>query len=715
MHVTPEALEVVMIKPLTEAGRLPQRIKICRSRLQAAFMALLVLFPFSLCHAESAAEGLEPKSDLMEMSVEQLMSVEVATVYGASKYEQKVTEAPASVSIVTRDEIRKYGYRTLADALRSVRGIYVTYDRNYNFIGIRGFNRPGDYNSRILLLVDGHRINDNIFDTAPIGTEFPVDVDLIDRIEVIRGPSSSLYGTNAFFGVINVITRQPSDLHGTELAGSAGSFGSYESRVSYGKEGGNGLSALLSGSIMHSDGPRRLYFQDFRQLNGGIAEHADADRGYKLYGKFSLQDFTLVGAYASRTKNVPTASFATVFNDTRFQTTDSHGFLDLKYHHDFDDRTQLTARAFYDHYYYHGDYPTDSEPANFDTTLPPVAAPQVVLNRDLAWGTWWGGELQLTKTLPGRNKVSLGTEFRENSQQHQQNYDVDPYNLHLDDRRNSAIWALYLQDEIQLLDSLILSAGVRYDHYDSFGGTTNPRLALIYQPVEGTALKLLYGNAFRAPNAYELYYDDRVNVFSNPDLKPEKIQTYELIYEQYFHEHYRSSLSGFYYRVKDLITSEPVDPLNPKDSPTRYVNVDSIDARGVELELEGKWQGGLEGRVSYTYQRAKDSGSDADLTNSPHHLAKLNLVVPLYQSLLFGGFEEQYQSSRLTVGGGRTGANYLSNLTLFSRGILPGLHLSASVYNLFATRNVDPGSPNQVQDTIAQDGRTFRLKLDYRF
>ena len=605
------------------ACRPAQRENSSRSLLQTVIMLLLVLAPFSLCHGETApAEQDSP--GLMDMSVEQLMSVEVATVYGASKYEQKVTEAPASVSIVTADEIRKYGYRTLADALRSVRGVYVTYDRNYDYIGMRGFNRPGDYNSRVLLLVDGHRINDNIFDTAPIGTEFPVDVDLIDRIEVIRGPSSSLYGTNAFFGVINVITRQPGDLKGAELATAAGSYGTYNGRVSYGKEYPSGLGMLLSGSAMHSDGPNSLYFKDFQAINGGLARHADGDQNYQLYGKLSLGDFTLVGAYGSRTKTVPTASFGTVFNDARFQTTDAHGFLDLKYNHDFGDQTQLTARAFYDNYYYHGDYPTDKEPANFDTTLPPVNPPLVVQNQDLAWGTWWGGELQFTKTLPGRNKVSLGAEFRENSQQRQQNYDANPYTLYLDDRRSSSIWALYLQDEIQLLDSLILSAGVRYDHYDSFGGTTNPRLALIYQPVEGSALKLLYGSAFRAPNAYELYYDDHVNNLANPLLKPEKIQTYELIYEQYFHEHYRSSLSGFYYRVHDLITSQPVNPLDPNDSETRYVNVDSINARGGELELEGKWQGGLEGRVSYTYQRATDADSGASLTNSPDHLAKLN-------------------------------------------------------------------------------------------
>ena len=704
-----------MVNPLPWTSRQRQRISPCRVQLQTAVMVLLVLFPFSLCHAENAADGSEPKPDLMEMSVEQLISVEVATVYGASKYEQKVTEAPASVSIVTRDEIRKYGYRTLADALRSVRGIYVTYDRNYDYIGMRGFNRPGDYNSRVLLLVDGHRINDNIFDTAPIGTEFPVDVDLIDRIEVIRGSSSSLYGTNAFFGVINVITRQPGDLQGTEVAAAAGSFGTYNGRLSYGKEYPNGLGVLFSGSAMQSDGQSSLYFKEFQALNGGRAEHADGDQNYQLYGKLSLSDFTLVGAYGSRTKNVPTASFGTVFNDARFQTTDAHGLLDLKYLHEFGDQTTLTARAFYDNYYYHGDYPTDKEPANSDTTAPPVAAPLVVLNKDLAWGTWWGSEVQLTKTLPGRNKVSLGAEFRENSQQRQQNYDANPYTLYLDDRRSSSIWALYLQDEVQLLDTLILSAGARYDHYDSFGGTINPRAALIYQPVQGSALKLLYGSAFRAPNAYELYYDDHLNILGNPALKPEKIQTYELVYEQYFREHYRSSISGFYYRVQDLITSEPVDPLNPNSSATRYVNVDAINAPGMELELEGKWPGGLEGRLSYTYQRAEDSGTGAALTNSPDHLAKLNLVAPLYKNTLFAGFEEQYQSSRLTLAGGQTGASYLSNLTLFSRGIVTGLHLSASVYNLFATRNVDPGSPNHVQDSVAQDGRTFRLKLDYRF
>src|SRR6185295_9539486 len=117
---------------------------------------------------------------------EMILFQDLPSVFGASKYEQKPSEAPASVSIITSEEIRKFGYRTLSEILRSVRGFFTTYDRNYSYIGARGFDRPGDYDTRVLLLLDGHRTNDNIYDQASIGTEALVDVDAIDRIEIIQ-------------------------------------------------------------------------------------------------------------------------------------------------------------------------------------------------------------------------------------------------------------------------------------------------------------------------------------------------------------------------------------------------------------------------------------------------------------------------------------------------------------------------------------------------
>jgi len=137
--------------------------------------------------------------DLGEASLEELANI---TVYTASRHIQKATEASSSVTVITRDEIQKYGYRTLADILRSVRGFDITYDRNFTYAGVRGINRPETYNSRVLLLIDGHRINNNIYEQAMLGTEFPLDVALIERVEVVRGPSSSLYGTSALFAVI---------------------------------------------------------------------------------------------------------------------------------------------------------------------------------------------------------------------------------------------------------------------------------------------------------------------------------------------------------------------------------------------------------------------------------------------------------------------------------------------------------------------------------
>src|SRR5581483_7173373 len=144
----------------------------------AAMLALLALYSDTVI-------GQEIPPDLSEATLEELGKIEV---YSASRHLQSAKEAPSSVTVITADQIQKHGYRTLADILRTVRGFYVTYDRNYSFVGIRGLNRPGDFNTRVLLLIDGHRLNDNVYDQAMTGTEFPLDVDLIERVEVIRAP-----------------------------------------------------------------------------------------------------------------------------------------------------------------------------------------------------------------------------------------------------------------------------------------------------------------------------------------------------------------------------------------------------------------------------------------------------------------------------------------------------------------------------------------------
>jgi iron complex outermembrane receptor protein len=228
----------------------------------STYLSIVGFLCIPISHAEEpGARADESLEALKSLSIEELQ--EVPVVYGASKHDQKVTEAPSSISIVTVDQIKKFGYRTLADILSSVRGFYVNNDRNYGYIGLRGFNRPGDYGGRVLLLIDGHRLNDPVFDTAANGFDFILDVDLISRVEIIRGPGSSLYGNNAFFGVINVITRKGRDMEGAELAGKARSYGTYEGRASYGKRFENGAEMLFSASYSDSDGHERLFYKEF--------------------------------------------------------------------------------------------------------------------------------------------------------------------------------------------------------------------------------------------------------------------------------------------------------------------------------------------------------------------------------------------------------------------------------------------------------------------
>src|SRR3984893_17325777 len=207
----------------------PSRWPAARQAPVSVILSLLLL----LNTTPALAQNKGDTPNLLDMSLEDLMAVEIDSVYGASGFTQKVTEAPASITIITSEEIQKHGYRTLADILRNVRGFYVTYDRNYSYLGVRGFGLPGEYNNSIALLADGHRLNDNIFDGALIGTEFPVDVDLIDRVEIIRGPNSSLYVASAFLAVINVITKRGRDLSKVNVAGEEGRYGTYQGRGHY--------------------------------------------------------------------------------------------------------------------------------------------------------------------------------------------------------------------------------------------------------------------------------------------------------------------------------------------------------------------------------------------------------------------------------------------------------------------------------------------------
>ena len=658
---------------------------------------MLALLATNTWGGRDALGAQDDPNELFDLSLEELMEVDVDTVYSASKYEQKLSEAPSSITIITADEIQRYGYRTLAEALRSVPGFYINYDRNYTYLGVRGFRRPGDYDTRVLLLVDGYRTNENVGDSPLFGTQFPVDIDLIDRIEIIRGPGSSLYGSNALLGVINVITKRGKAFDTLELSGELASAGTHKGRISYGTALSDTSDLLVSGTTYNSDGQRLYYaeFDDPSTANGLVTN--DDDRFESLFLKATLGDFCLTAAYVDSEKGIPTAPWDIVFGDRRTRTNDETALIGLTYSRELSEKVSLNVRTAYHHYDYDGRFVYDYSE---DET------PYLVINKDYWKGRWWESEVQVVAEPLERHKITAGGEFRYNGRQDQANWDEEVY---LDDSRHSRTWGLYFQDDFQVFDDTALVAGVRYDWYETFGGTLNPRLALIQSFDVNTTLKLLYGRAFRAPNAYELYYHDGgYTQKAARDLDSETIETYEVVLERRLTKHVSGSLSGFYYQMEDLIDQY----LDPDDGLIVFKNLDEVEAWGAELAVNGHWDNGVRARISYSYTEAEDETTDQSLANSPRHLAKLNLIAPVLDERLFAGLEVQYNGASETLAGNEADDFVLTNLTLTYVCPSKALEISAGLYNLFDVEYAYPGFAEHVQDVIEQDGVTFRMKFN---
>lgn len=673
----------------------------------------LLLAPAALC-VLLARPGFAQRSEtpsptsLAEMSLEQLMEVRIEKVFSASKYEQKVTRAPASVTIVSADEIAAFGHRTVADALRSVRGVYVSNDSNYSYLGMRGFLRPGDYNMRSLVLVDGHRMNDNVYDAAYFGRENTIAAESIERIEIIRGPSSSIYGSSAFFGVINIVTKRGRDLEGGELSAEAGSFGTRSGRLSYGQRFANGWEYYFAASDFRSDGRARIYYPEFdparstdpRAGNGGVAENSDSESARQIFARVGYHDVEVSGLFVTREKVVPTASFLGAFNTAHEKTVDHRAYLDAHFTHEFREGLSLSARGYYDSYSYQGDYPAD--------WAAPGDPPDIILNKDYTFGEWVGAEAQLNATFFGRHTIVTGVELRDNLHQQQVNYDLtEPRTYSVDEDHATHTYGAFVQGEFALAPAWLLNAGLRYDAYpDGFGHTWNPRFGLIYTLRPQTTIKLLHGRAFRAPNAYERFYYYHLRPTSP---NPESIHTTELAVEHYFNRDYHATVSAYEYHISDFISQLPLP-----DGHFYFGNSGMAKAMGLELEAEAHLQSGWRARASYARQRTEEANG-TELTNSPRDLAKLGLIVPLAHERVTAGLELQYEGSVRTLSGGRASSFTLGNLTITARRLAPGLDLSASVYNLFDARYGYPGAEDHAQETLPQEGRNLRVELRYRF
>ncbi|MEP6573601.1 MAG: TonB-dependent receptor [Gemmatimonadota bacterium] len=650
-------------------------------------LALALLLPQTAEAQQQDAAGL---------SLDSLLNTPVST---AAKYSQTITETAGAVTIITAEDISLFGYRTLAQALGSVRGFYTSYDRNFTYLGVRGFGRPTDYNNRILLLIDGHVMNEGIWGAAQLGGESGVDLATVERIEILRGPGSALYGTGAMFAVINVITQSGSQVAGFEVSGEARSYGGRGTSVRMGRQSESGLEISAAG--FYDDNPGRdLFFKEFDSpaTNNGIAQGLDAERRQGVSARLDFKGFTLHGRYTGRTKAIPTASFDQIFDASGAQTRDDHAFVEAKYEGGLAAKVTLMARSYFDGYWYSGNYA--------------YAQPETegAVNRTL------GSEATLTWDPVSRNRLIVGAEARRaiTADYFDQRAPTPRYDL----SAPGTVLSAYLEDQLQITPWLSALGGVRHDSYSNAESATTPRASLTIAPNPGTAFRLAYGSAFRAPNVAEAF-GLSAGFKLNAQLRREQVRTAELTWQQRLGSRLLGTASVYNYRVLGLIdlTQDPVDSLFV------YDNVGGVKTTGFEIGLDARFGAALRGYASYSYQRARDLGTDSVMSNSPAAMLKLGLSGAIADGVR-PSLEVHYESSRRTVYQTTTDAFVLTSASLQFSPRLSGsgiarladhIELGLRLDNIFDVRYANPGGVEHIQPAIPQDGRTFSLRADLKF
>ena len=626
-----------------------------------------------------------------ELPLDSLLNVRVSA---AARYEQTVAEAPASVTIITAGDIRRYGYRTLGDVLHRVPGLYTSDDRNYSYLGVRGFSRPTDYNNRVLLLMDGHVINEGVFGSAAIGRDWGLDPDLIERVEVVQGPGSALYGTGAMLVSINIVSKDGAGLNGAQGSVGLGSRGLRQGVVAAGAVVGRGIDVSVGGQWTTRDGAD-LYYPEYDDpaTNNGVAQGLDWERHRGIRARVATGRWAVTAQAASYAKGVPTGAYDVVFNDPRSQTIDEYRFLELRYRTPVTAPLALEARSFAHYYGYWGSYPYDQ------------------LTRDASISSAAGFDGQVRWDIRSGHRLLAGLSYQRHGRasyaywgQDTSFYDRDvPF----------SVASAFVQDELQLARRVALVVGLRRDRYARFPATTTPRAAVVFNATPTITVKGLYGEAFRAPNVFETYYEDPISgVKRSSGLRAERITTQELVWEQRVRGTIYATLSGFRYQMRDLIDTR----LDPADSLLQFQNTARARAAGLGLAVSRRLASGPAGYLNYAYQVAEDVGTGSPLTNAPRHVAGAGLTVPAGSRVVVGG-EARYESPRVTVQDTRTDGFVWTRLHVLvalvrpaGRG-MPDVELSAAVDNVFDTAYATPGGFEHRQAEIAQDGRTVSVRL----
>jgi iron complex outermembrane receptor protein len=676
---------------------------------------------------------------------------------------QPVSRAPAVATVITAKDIEDMGATNLDQVLETVPGFHVSLSsvRFSPIVSIRGIYT--DKNPQVLMLVNGVPITQVFLGDRGVHSTLPVAS--IERVEIMRGPGSAIFGADAFSGVINVITKDAASIDGAEGGVRYGSFDSVDAWALYGGNWGD-LDVAFTVEYRQTDGDddrsiasdSQSLFDSILGSNASLAPGA-ASTGIEradIRLDLNYEDWRL-RAWNWRQNDAGVGpGLAQALDPTGFSETDNY-LVDLTFHDE-----ALTANWDVSARFSYMGIDSDSQqrlfpagsvlPIGSDGNLNPTNPTGVVLFSEGMRGNPGVDEDHFrldmasfyTRYDDNRWRFATGVHYVDLSPKETKNFGpgvidgnslLPPPALNAVDGtltdvtgtpfvfvkpEDRTVYYVSLQDEWAFAQDWNLTGGLRYDHYSDFGNTVNPRLALVWETRHDLTTKFLYGRAFRPPSFAELFDINNPVLLGNPDLDPETINTLELAFDYRPTFDLRTGMNIFSYKIDDLIRFVP----DPGGTTSTAQNVGIQEGYGMELEAEWKLTSDFSLAGNYAFQNTEDTDTNSNAGNAPKN-----------QIYLIGKWEFMpdwmFNTQVLWVGDRKRVVNdprseiddYTQvDLTLRRRNIIDGLSAALLVHNVFDENAFepspfDPASPAGalIPGDYPLAGRAISGELRYRF
>ncbi len=624
---------------------------------------------------------------------------------------QTADKAPAIVSVITAEKIRKSGARSLYEVLQRVPGFGVSMARyGKHMIEVRGIKTI--HSEKIKMLIDGHSTNgvlDNSFTWGPDS----LSLNNIKRIEIIRGPGSALHGSNAFVGIINIVTNEAEDIDGVIITAGSGNFDTKHVNVQAGKRFNN-IDASYFIDVYDTNGSHRTVSPDVIGRTGNTdLKLRRLETGLKI----KYKDFSWNTHFIDTQRGAYIGALSILGDENKFDNQDF--FSELNYSHSINEDLVVSATGFIDKVS-RGNY-LELYPEGFTPFTGTSWFDDGMIANPSGKETILGAEVQLDYKTKENHLLTIGAR----AEKHELSDAKAVSNVHTltgapldsvqetthlggwidESKANRNIVALYLQDVWSVTETIDMTLGVRHDNYSDFGGTTNPRVAFVWQFLQDWDLKALYGTAFRAPTINELYIKNNAVVKGNENLNPETMKTAELSLG-FNKENLQARATYFNITFENKILPDPI--INE--------NKGGADVQGVELEAELEIYDVARFYGNYTFQDAEDSETGKALPDVSRHKANIGADLSLgrYLNVNFNLFGSS--SRPRAEGDGRPALKKYSllDIAIIGKSFYPGVELRASVFNVLDENHVDPSLPDGIPNDHPRAGRSFMLDVTYR-